>query len=47
MKEQLSRIRSANEYRDDIVKMMEDCIDLFVKGVIGNSFEELVGETKE
>lgn len=47
MKEQLGRIRSANEYTDDIVKMMEDSIDQFVKGIIGNSFEELIGETKK
>ena len=47
MKEHLGRIGSANGYTGDIVKMMEDCIDQFVKGVIGNSFEELIGETKK
>lgn len=42
MKEQLGRIRSANGYTDGIVKMMEDCINQFVKGVIGDSLEEII-----
>lgn len=47
MREQLGRIRSANGYTDEIVKTMEDCMDLFVKGVIDDSLDRLLdGEKK-
>lgn len=47
MKEQLGEISSINGYTPDIIKIMEDCIDQFVKKVVSNSFEELIGETKK
>lgn len=47
MKEQLGRIRSANGYTDDIVKMIEDCIDQFVKETVDGGLNQLIGGTKE
>ena len=45
-KQGLGEIRSKNGYTDNIIKITEDCIDQFVKGVIADSFEELTSETK-
>lgn len=47
MKEQLGRIRSANGCTDDTVKMIEDCIDQFVKGVIGDGIDQLIGAAEK
>lgn len=47
MKEQLGSIRSANGYTDDIVKMIEDCIDQFVKRAIDGALGQLIGGTEK
>lgn len=35
------------KYTDDIVKMMEDCIDRFVKGVIGDGIDQMTGAAEK
>ena len=47
MKEHLGRIGSANGYTDNIIKMMEDCIDQFVKETIDGGLNQLIGGTKK
>jgi len=47
MKEHLGTISGPNNYSDDIVKMMEDCIDRFVKGVINDGMDQLISEIKK
>lgn len=47
MKEQLGRIRTVNGFTDDFVRTMEECIDLFVKGVIDDSLDQMLGGAKK
>lgn len=47
MKEQLDSISSINGYTAGIVKVMEDCIDRFVKGVIGDGIDQLIGAAEK
>ena len=46
MKEQLGRIRSADGYTDDIVKIWRTVFNQFVKGAIDDGLNQLIGETK-
>lgn len=47
MKENLDQISGLNGYTPDIVKMMKDCIDRFVKGVMEDSLDQLFSDVKK